>query len=225
MMKAETGAKRRVTLSMVGLASPPDAEDAASWRPVVVEGTGRILDRPTEEQKALAADPKLARVIGEPVFEDADVEDSGMPSQAVRPDELERPQRPDGPRPSFRASEEDVKRWSGAWFAVVKGLSLDTDDARHAFVRGWCEELGWPEAKRTDSLRTMFARMTEREGGDFLAHVRALMEDEKRELLNQSYENMPDPEPIDRPNVDQRVHDAVQLTGGPAVGEPEQPAL
>jgi hypothetical protein len=39
---------------------------------------------------------------------------------------------------------------------------------------------GWPVAKQTDSLRTMFGRMTEREAEDFLGHTRALVEDEHR---------------------------------------------
>lgn len=214
MMKAETGAKRRVTLSMVGLSTPPDADEATSWRAATIDGTGRILASPTPEQKALAADPKMARTIGEPVFEDAD-DGEEVTSQAVRPDELEQPERPAGPPPSFRASEEDVKRWCGAWFGAVKGLSLDTDTARHSYVAGWTrDELGWPEGKCTDSLRTMFARMTDREAGDFLAHVRAICDDERAELLAQSHENMPDPPR--RPDVDHRVHDSVMLTGGPA---------
>lgn len=221
-MKAETGAMRRLTFSMVGLASPPDMEDLSRARVVVVDGTGQVLDHPTPEQKMLAENPALARVINEPTYETTGGAEraplAGTAGQAVRPDEIEQPQRPAGPPPSFRASEEDVKRWLGAWFAAVKGLSLDTEDARHAYVTGWTrDELGWPQAKQTDSLRTMFARMTDREAGDFLAHVRALMDDEKRELLAQSYANMPDPAPSARPaGVDQRVHDAVMLTGGPA---------
>jgi hypothetical protein len=133
------------------------------------------------------------------------------------------PPRPaQGPPASFRASEEDVKRWLGAWFATVKGLSLDTDDARHRFVAHWTAD-EWPKAKRTDSLRTAFARMTSQEAGDFLAHVRAIMDDERRELLEQSYEDMPYREPS-RPAVDRRVHDAVMVTGGPAMADDDEPA-
>jgi hypothetical protein len=44
------------------------------------------------------------------------------------------------------------------------------------------------------------------------------MDDERRELLEQSYENMPDQEPS-RPDVDRRVHDAVMVTGGPAMAD------
>lgn len=236
MMKAETGAKRRVTLSMIGLSTPPDADEATSWRTATIDGSGRILENPTAEQKALAADPRMARTIGEPVFEDVEADDGDVVSQAVRPDELQRPQAPAGPRPSFRASDEDVERWQRAWFATVKGLSLDTDAARHAYVAAWTrDELGWPEAKRTDSLRTMFARMTADEAGDFLAQVRALMEDEKRELLSFA-DAHPDLDGIDgltpeqahaeavqqgnvKPPVPKRVHDAVMLTGGPAAGD------
>jgi hypothetical protein len=184
MMKAETGAKRRVTLSMVGLASPPDAEEAVSWRTVIVDGVGQILPNPTAEQKALAENPSMARVVGEPVYEDAEVEDGEGVTRAARTGEREHQEHPAVPRPSFRASEEDVKRLCGAWFGAVKGTSLDDDDARHRFVLSWTHgDLEWPEGKRTESLRTMFARMTEREAGDFLAHVRAIADEERRSYL------------------------------------------
>jgi hypothetical protein len=220
--KAETGAKRRLVLSMVGLASPPDPEEIRGARFVTVDGTGRVLEAPTQEQKALAENPAMARAIGEPVYEDAEGQEApftGTPDQRVTQADVTPPRPAQGPQPSFRASEEDVKRWLGAWFATVKGLSLDTDDARHRFVTHWTAD-EWPKAKRTDSLRTAFARMTSQEAGDFLAHVRALMDDERRELLEQSYENMPDQEPS-RPAVDRRVHDAVMVTGGPAVADDE----
>lgn len=213
-MKAETGALRRLTFSMVGLASPPEMEDLQSVRVVTVDGRGNVVDAPTPEQKALAADPKMARAIGEPVFEDADLPDFDAPSQAVRRDELERPRR-EGPPATFKSSEEDIKRWLGAWFAAVKGLSLDSDEARHRFVAQWTAN-EWPKAKRTDSLRTAFARMTASEAGDFLAHVRAMMDDERAELLRQSHQNMPHPEPSG-----DKVRDAFALTGAPADDDPE----
>lgn len=214
-MKAHTKAKRRLVFGMVGMMAPPDVEELQQARVVYLDGRGNVLDAPNEEQKALAADPKMAKAIGEPIFEDVPLEAAPIaegPDQRPRPEDLEHPRR-EGPRPSFRASDEDVKRWQGAFFAAVKGLSLDTDDARHALVLAWTrDELEWPEGKRTDSLPTMFARMTEAEAGDFLAHVRALMDDERSELLRQSHENMPDPEPR---MASSKVADSVALTGGP----------
>jgi hypothetical protein len=219
--KAETGAKRRLTFSMIGMAAPPDPDELVRARVVTVDGRGNVLDNPTPEQKALAADPKMARAIGEPVFEDADDDDDEIASQAVRPEELQRPEQPAGPRPSFKNGDEQIATWRAAWFATVKGLSLDTDPARAAFISQWTAD-EWPKAKRTDSLATFLARATPAEAEALLAHARALMEDERQELLAQSYANMPDPEPSARPSgVDQRVHDAVMLTGGPAVRDDE----
>jgi hypothetical protein len=58
---------------------------------------------------------------------------------------------------------------------------LDSDDARHDFVRAWTSGLpGWPVGKQTESLPTFFSRATEGEAEDFLAHVRALVADEHR---------------------------------------------
>jgi hypothetical protein len=181
LMKAETGAKRRATFSMVGLALPPDTDDGGAWRPVVVDGTGMIVRHPTPEQQYLAATPTAARAIGEPVFEDSRIPEDGVSgsSQAVRPEELERPTPAPGPPPTFRPTKEQVDRWCGAWFAAVSGSSLDSDDARHQFVGRWTATEQWPQAKQTESLRTFFARATEREAGDLLAHVRALVADEK----------------------------------------------
>jgi hypothetical protein len=226
-MKGHTKAKRRLVFGMLGMMAPPDVDDLQQARVVTVDGRGNVLDHPSEMQRMLAERPGMAEVIGEPTFETvatpADSPLANTHDQAPRPEELEPPEQTPVPRPSFRASDEDVKRWCGAWFGAVKGLSLDTDDARHAFVASWTrDELEWPEAKRTDSLRTMFARMTAEEAGDFLAHVRNLMEDEKRELLAQSHENLPDPEPPARPHVDRRVHDAVVLTGGPGAASDDQ---
>jgi hypothetical protein len=181
LMKCETGAKRRLTFSMVGLAVPPDPEEATvGWKPVIVDGTGMVIRHPSPEQRYLAEHPTAAKAIGEPVFEDSGIpEDENLTSQAVRPEELDPPKQP-RPRATLRPTKEVVDRWCGAWFAAVKGSSLDSDDARHRYVRQWTAGEGWPEGKQTDSLRTAFGRMTEREAGDFLAHVRALVEDEKR---------------------------------------------
>ena len=108
-----------------------------------------------------------------------------------------------------KPSDDDIKRWCGAWFGTVKGLSLDTDEARHRFVAQWTAD-EWPKAKRTNSLKTMFARMTAQEAGEFLAHVRALMDHERRALLADAEEGT-------RRGDDMR--DAVALTGGPAESE------
>lgn len=219
-MKGQTTAKRRLTFSMVGMYSPPEIEDLQRARVVTVDGRGNILDHPTDEQRYLAENPGAAKALGEPIFEDLEIGESDLPSQEVRPDELERPKR-EGLRPTFRSSDETVKRWLGAWFATVKGLSLDSDEARARYVSDWTNE--WPENKRTDSLRSFFARCTDAEASDFLAHVRALCDDEKEELLRQSHENMPDPEPPKRGRS--KVADSVALTGGPVTetddGEPE----
>jgi hypothetical protein len=180
MMSAETGAKRRVTLSMVGLASPPDADEIQSWRPVVVDGAGRVLEHPTPEQRYLATNPRAARVLGEQVYEDAAVDDLDAQTQAARPEELTRPQRPDRPSPTFTPTPEDVRRWLGAWFASVTGTSLDDDEARHRFVRQWTAQ--YPEGIRTESLRAFFEHATERQAADLLAQVRAIVDDEKRSL-------------------------------------------
>lgn len=221
--KAETGAKRRLVLSMVGLASPPDPEEVRGARFVVVDGTGNVLENPTQQQRYLAQTPAAAAAIGDPTFETVGAADhaplAGTPDQAIRPDELERPTPTDAPRPSLRATDDDVKHWCGAWFAAVKGTSLDDDGARHGYVEQWTrDELGWPEGKRTDSLKTMFARMNEREAGDFLAHVRTIADDERRSYLEDAEAGREESTSARPAAVDQRVHDAVQLTGGPATG-------
>lgn len=180
--KAETGAKRRLVLSMVGLASPPDPEEVRGARFVTVDGRGRVLEHPTQEQKALAESPALARAIGEPVYEDAKGQGAplaGTPDQRVTQADVT-PPRPSGPKPTLGRSEEDVRRLLGAWFAAVEDGSLDDDDARHRYVEQWTASEGWPVNKRTESLRTFFARATDAEAADFLAHVRALVDDERR---------------------------------------------
>lgn len=218
--KAETSAMRRLAFSMVGMASPPERDELHRVREVIVDGTGRVLDEPTDEQRYLAENPQAALAIGEPTFETTDGDTHAgrffpdAASQEVSPEELEQPKR-EGPRPTFKASDEDIKRWCGAWFGAVKGLSLDTDEARAGFVASWTAD-EWPKAKRTDSLKTMFARCTASEAGDFLAHVRALMDDERRELLAQADDHEPE-----RGRSGDDVHDAVVLTGGP--DEPLQP--
>lgn len=196
--KAETGAKRRLTLSMIGLGGVPDLEDIEKVRYVVVDAHGNVIEKPTDEQRYLAENPQAARTIGEPTFEtEATPEDApdiaAGPSQAVTPDELERPTRNVPRHPSragisasssptsFRPSEEEVNHRQGAWFAAVKGTSLDDDDARHRYVADWTRTAGWPKGKQTGSLPIAIARMTEREAESFAAQVRAIVEDERKD--------------------------------------------
>lgn len=181
--KAETGAKRRLAFSMVGLAAVPDPDELKGGRYVVVDGAGNVIENPTDEQKALAADPSQAHAIGEPTYEDLDAAPVvGGSSQAPTPDALE-PVKRSVPRQTWKRSEDDVKRLCGAWFATVKGTYLDADDERHAFVEQWTARIGWPQRKQTNSLRVMFVRMTDDEAAQFLAHARQIAEAEKAQIV------------------------------------------
>lgn len=222
-MKAETGALRRLTLSMVGLSTPADFEDLQRARVMTVDGTGRVLENPTDMQKALAERPDMARSIGEPTYEttaeqwpETSTALDGYADQRVRPEELEQPKR-EGPPPSFKNSDEDIARRRGAWFATVKGLSLDSDEARAKFVAQWSAD-EWPKAKRTDSLTTFFKRATKQEAEELLGHVRALCDDERRELLATADEAAPEVQPSGKRD---RVREAVALTGGPPMPSSE----
>jgi hypothetical protein len=177
--KAETGAKRRLVLSMVGLAAIPDADETTGGRAVIVDGTGAVLDHPTEEQRYLAETPAAARAIGAPTFEStASASGSAPPieataSQAVTPEELERPKSPGGPRPTFKPSEADIKRWRGRFHALAEGTSFADDDYRHRFMQQYTDG-------RVDSTEAFWASATERQAADLLAYVEALAADEKR---------------------------------------------
>ena len=59
-----------------------------------------------------------------------------MGSQAVRSEGLARPVQA-RPRATLRPTKAQVDAWQGAWFAAVTGSSLDSDDARHRYVRQW----------------------------------------------------------------------------------------
>jgi hypothetical protein len=192
--KAETGAKRRLTFSMIGLAGLPDLDDLQRARFVTVDGRGNVIDRPTAEQRALAEDPGLATVLKEPTFETtATAEDAPIDgrSQAPTADELEPPRRIVG-RQSFRPDETEVKRRCGAWFAIVKGTSLDEDSARHRYIRQWTASRGWPKGRQTESMRVLAGRLTEDEAAQFFAEVRQLAENEK-EVLLRSLDGADDP--------------------------------
>lgn len=173
-MKAETGAKRRVTFSLIGMAAPPQDLDDVQYKVLTVDGRGNIIDNPTREQRALAESPRMAQVIREPTFEDAHGQPTvyaGAADQRPAPDPG--PQRREGPAPTFRASEEDIRRWCGAWFGIVDETPWDTKEARARFVAEFTQD--WPQAKRTDSMRAMFARCEEPEARDFLAKIRAVV--------------------------------------------------
>lgn len=189
--KAETGAKRRLVLSMVGLAAPSDVEDAGSVQYVVVDAHGNVIDRPTDIDRYLASQPAAARAINGPTFETtASADDAplaGEPAdQGARPEELERPKR-GGPRPTFKPSQDDVRKWVRTWHATVAGTSLDNDHERHRFVEQWTDG-------RTPSLPAFFETATDRQAEDLLAHVRALVEDEKRATAESGQEAEPEQE-------------------------------
>lgn len=176
-MKAETGALRRLTFSMVGMASPPDLDELARPKVVVVDGVGRVIDNPTPEQKALAADPSLARVIGEPTYEDMQPSTTfaGAADQTVRDDELERPAAP-RQKASLRC---DADHYRAAYFGAVADTPLETAEGRRGFMEGYTN--GFTPALRTDSLSTFLARATERQAEEMVAHA-------KREAQSWRYE-------------------------------------
>jgi hypothetical protein len=179
---------------MVGLSSPPDPDELkaagtiSDVRYVTVDAHGNVLDRPSDMDKYLAENPTHARAAHLPIFETVIGDEPGpfaaaATSQAARPEEVEIPKRT-GPTPTFRLSDDEVKRLLGAWFSVVDGSSLDNDDARHRYVAAWTTEAGWPKNKQTDSLRTAFARMRTDEAAAFISEVRNVIADERRELLD-----------------------------------------
>ncbi len=183
LMKCHTKAKRRLILGMVGM-SVPDDDTMPRARRVYVDAGGNILERPTDEQKMLADSPSIARVAGFPTFEDtADGVETGLEDEPITVPHADpgRSQRT-GSRPTFKATDADVNRWLGAWFAAVKHTSLDDDSARHRFVEQWTSQ--YTEGLRTASLREFFRHATAEQAADLLAHVRAIVEGEKRELLD-----------------------------------------
>ena len=192
LMKCYTKAKRRLILGMVGM-SVPDDDAMPRARRVVVDAGGNIIERPTAEQRALAADPGMAAVIGEPTLEDhADVETGLEDEPTQRPRPTREATSSAGPRPVFTPSAEDVKRRLGAWFAAVRHTSLDDDDARHRFVEQWTSQ--YTDGLRTHSLRQFFEHATEQQAADLLAHVRAITDDEKRMLLEDMTNSADEPE-------------------------------
>ena len=202
MHKAETGAKRRLTFSMVSLPGVSDADEPPGRR-VWMDADGTIIERPSEEQKYLIDHPSAARAAGfRTIVDAATVEDSPVviPSQDAAAEELAPPGRPAGPRPhstgsgqaSFKPSDEDVRRWLGAWHAGVKGTYLEDDGERHTFFRQWTSQ--YDEGIRTESSRAFFEHCTERQAADVLAHMRAIVDDEKAQRLADIATNAEDAE-------------------------------
>ena len=184
--KAETGAKRRLVLSMVGLAAVPDPDEVRGGRVVVVDGTGAVVDHPTEEQRYLADVPAAATAIGAPTYEStaaASGADAPVPStaeQAARPDEVARPATPDGPHPTFKPGPADVKARMRRWHAMVDGTDLESDEGRHRFFAQWTD--AWTPGLRTDSLATFAQGASRRQWDEMIAHAEVLASDQQRAL-------------------------------------------
>lgn len=207
--KAETGAKRRLVLSMIGLSSPPDLDEMERVKVVTVDGTGRILSEATQTQRALAADPGMARTLREPIFEDMDTGPSVLgatASQAVQPAEVERPRYEPEQRPVLRC---DAAKQRAAYFAAVQGTPLADDEGRAAFFRDYTAR--YSPALQTDSLSRFLAYSGDRQASEMVAAAK-LKADSWRAA-----------QPIDAPSqpvvaVSPEVHAAVLLTGG---GQPQ----
>lgn len=157
MMKAETGAKRRLTLSIVGLAGVPDREEGGTTRHVVVDGTGAIIERPTDAHRALASDPAAAAVIGEPTYETtgsaAAAPFHGAPDQ--RPTITQEPSEPQK-RQTFAC---DAAEWRQRWDATVAGSTLATPDGEKQFITDYTS--GWRQSLRATSVDALLARLTD----------------------------------------------------------------
>jgi hypothetical protein len=186
-MKAETGAKRRLTLSMVGLAGLPDLDDVNKIRVVTVDADGNVLEASTDEERYLAEHPSVARVIGKPTFEtQASADDSPIEgqSQAPTPEELE-PVKRTLPRQSFRPDEDEIGRRTGAFFKMIKGTSLDDQETRHTFVRQLGGGAAWPPRKQSENIHTVMARATDDEAASFLNQTRIITDREKAVTLRE----------------------------------------
>lgn len=173
--KAETGAKRRLVLSMVGLAGLPDADEVSGVKRIWMDADGNLIEHPTEEQRYLIGHPRAARAARYATLEDtATAEDSPIrgSSQAPTTEELTRPQRPAGPRPTLKPTAEERERWRKAWHASVTGTSLSDDDDRHRFFRQWTNG-------RTQSSTDFFATATQTQAEECLAHTRVLADEER----------------------------------------------
>lgn len=190
--KAETGAKRRLILSMVGLAGLPD-DDEAGGRParrIWMDADGNLLEHPTEEQRYLIEHPRAARASGYATLEDtATAEDSPVQgaSQAPTAEELTPPPRSSGPPPTFRPSAEQVADWRRRWHASVRGTSLESDDGRHRFIKQYT-------SGHHEGLRTLLPTLTERQADDLLGYVQVLADEERAAIAASSRSD--DDEPL-----------------------------
>ena len=161
IMSAETGALRRLALNM-GLASGPDPDEHGTMRTVYVDGTGAVLDAPSEEQRHLADNPGVAHVLGEPTYETTAARwpelVNDLPDQRPRPEEFAPPARPYSPPARFHC---DAERWQKTWFMLVRDTPLESDEARHDFVQWFTSS--WPENHRTSSLSEYLSHATDRQ--------------------------------------------------------------
>lgn len=212
-MKGQTVAKRRLTFSMVGMFAPPEMEELQQARIVVVDGSGNVLDNPTAEQKALAADPGMAHSIGEPTFETV-AESSPLentPDQRVEPQELGPQRAAPRERPVLRC---DATKMRAAYFAAAEGTPLADDEGREAFFREYTGRYAPP--LRTESLSRFLAYSSDRQARE-MVDVAKLKAESWR--LSQAID-APAPAVV---KVTPEVAAAVQLTGGPAPAAPARP--
>jgi len=162
-MKCHTKAKRRLVFGMVGLMAPPiDIEDVTGSRVVTVDGSGRMLRSPTEEQRYLAENPDAAAVLHEPTYETtAAASESPLADAAIQaptPEELTPPARPYQPPARFHCN---AAQWQRTWFMLVKHTPLESDEARHDFIQWYTSS--WPENRRTSSLSAYLSHATDRQ--------------------------------------------------------------
>lgn len=189
--KAESGAKRRLTFSMIGMAAPPDELENA--RVVIVDGTGRVIDNPSQEQKAIAADPNLARVLREPTYETtaqaADAPLSGHASQAPTIDELTPPART-GAKVSLRC---DADKWRAAYFGATADTDMETAEGRRAFLASYTA--AYTPALRTDSLSDFLKRATDSQAEQMVTAARAAADDLRRGSVSAASDESQETEP------------------------------
>ncbi len=210
-MKAETGAKRRVTFSLIGLAAPPADVDEVEYKAITVDGRGNILQSPTAEQLELARNPAAAHAIGEPTFEDLDASKSPLAGEPDQRPTLQEPPAVPRERPVLRC---DATKMRAAYFAAVEGSPLADDEGRAAFFREYTGRYAPP--LRTDSLSKFLAYSSDRQARE-MVDVAKLKAESWR--LSQAIDT-PAPAVV---SVTPEVAAAVQLTGGPAPAAPARP--
>lgn len=211
--KAETGAKRRLVLSMIGLSSPPDLDEMERVKVVTVDGRGNILSDPTQTQRALAADPSMARTIREPIYEDMDTGPSVLGAtadQSVQAAEVERPRAATTDRPILRC---DAAKMRATFFAAVEGTPLATDEGRAAFMREYTAR--YNAALQTDSLNRFLAYSGDRQASEMVNAAKLAAESWR---LSQAIDEPSQP----AASVTPEVHAAVLLTGG---AQPQAPTV